>query len=68
MKNTKKKTKSVINLFIDDFEVQNWKVLENTKLDLLPKSGIIFALYAFDFIFCHFIIGDYLIGFGFLTV
>ena len=48
---------SLFQMFIEDFEVQNWKLLEKTKLEILPKSGNIFQLYCFDYIFCHLIIG-----------
>ena len=54
----KKGAKTIFQMFIEDFEVQNWKLLEKTKLEILPKSGNIFALYSFDYIFCHLITGD----------
>ena len=58
LKMGKKGDKSLFQMFIEDFEVQNWKLLEKTKLEILPKSGNIFQLYCFDYIFCHLIIGN----------
>ena len=59
MEKNVKEAKSISRLFIEDFEVQNWKILEKTKHEILPKSGKLFGLYCFDYIFCHLIIGTY---------
>ena len=59
MEKKKKEMKTLSEMFVDDFEVQNWILREKSKHKLASKSGIIFPLYTFDFIFCHLIIGKY---------
>ena len=59
MEKKKKEMKTLSEMFVDDFEVQNLKLMEKTKDKLSSKSGIIFSSYSFDFIFCHLIIGKY---------
>ena len=49
--------KSLTTLFIDDFEIQNWKLMENTKVELSEKSKNIFALYTLDFLLCYAVVG-----------
>jgi len=63
MEKNVKEAKSISRMFIEDFEVQNWKILEKTKHEILPKSGKLFGLYCFDYIFCHLIIGPSVVAF-----
>ena len=49
---------SLAEMFIEDFEVQNWKLLEKTKDEIKPKSVNIFGLYCFDLFLCHLVLGN----------
>ena len=57
MEQNGKEAKSISQLFVEDFEVQNWKLHGKTKNEVMPKSRKLFGLYCFDYVFCHLIIG-----------
>ena len=53
------KRKSTTELFVDDFETQNWELSNKTK-DSVSKYRFQFnALYTLDLIICHVFIGKY---------
>ena len=52
------KEKSFIELFLDDFEIQNWDLSLKAKEILEKSRNTFFSLYCLDFILCHIIIGN----------
>ena len=52
------KGKSTIELFVDDFEIQNWDLSLETKQILKKSKNTFFSLYCIDFVLCHIIIGN----------
>ena len=51
------KEKSSIELFVDDFEVQNWDISVKAKEILHRSRNTFFSLYCIDFVLCHIVIG-----------
>ena len=52
-----KTSKSTTELFLNDFEVQNWELDSKIKEKLSKKSRIIFSLFSLDLLICHILIG-----------
>ena len=57
MKNMKQ-SQSTTELFLNDFQVQNWELDSKVKENLSKKSSIIFFLFSLDLIICHILIGQ----------
>ena len=56
------KEKSFIELFLDDFEIQNWDLSPKAKEILQKSRNTFFSLYCLDFVLCHIIIGNNIRG------
>ena len=52
------KEKSSIELFVDDFEVQNWDLSLKAKQRLHRSKETFFSLYCVDLVLCHIVIGN----------
>ena len=51
------KEKWTIELFLEDFEKQNWEINYRTKDNIFKLKHNFYLLYAFDLIICHLLIG-----------
>ena len=51
------KEKWMIELFLEDFEKQNWEINYRTKDNIFKLKHNFYLLYAFDLIICHLLIG-----------
>ena len=51
------KEKWMIELFLEDFEKQNWEINYRTKDNIFKLKHNFYLLYAFDLIICHILIG-----------
>lgn len=54
---TEGKEKLMIELFLEDFERQNWEINYETKENISKLKHNFYLLYAFDLIICHVLIG-----------
>ena len=59
MSNQQLKMKSMIELIIEDFETQNWKICAKAKEKLLKESVYLYQLYFCDFLISHLLIGTF---------
>ena len=57
MKSQTTKSRSMIKLFVEDFEVQNWELTPKAKESIYNKEYIFYLLYFIDFVICHILIG-----------
>ena len=55
---TEGKEKLMIELFLEDFEKQNWEIKYRTKGNISKLKNSFYLLYAFDLIICHILIGN----------
>ena len=51
------KEKWMIELFLEDFEIQNREINYRTKENIFKFKHNFYLLYAFDLIICHILIG-----------
>ena len=52
-----KQSRSLSELFLADFELQNWSVSQAGREEVLATTSTLFSLYTADLVLCHLVIG-----------
>ena len=52
-----KQSRSLTELFLADFELQNWVVSQTGREEVVASSSTLFSLYTADLVLCHLVIG-----------
>ena len=58
-----RKTKTLSEVFLEDFETQNEQIPTKAKKFLLKKRSTLLSLYTLDFFLCHILIGPSVVAF-----